>query len=360
MKFEEYISELIDEKTFPGITIFAGSHEGVPFEKSYGKIIFDSSDEDLTTDSIYDVASLTKPLATALVSLILIEKGEFRENSSIGSFFEGFSKEIKISHLLTHSSGIQAWYPLYLRDEDPLTVIKELGTTAGPGRKVIYSCIGYVLLKFIIEKVTGTEFSSLTEELVIKKLGLNNTFFKVPSDKIKKCIPTEEGNLYEKILAEQYYPDLCKNYNWREYTLCGEVNDGNSFFLDGSSGNAGLFSSAGDIYKLSREFYPEFSTLLSPESTDKFWENLTPFKKSHRSMGFKLNSSFITSGGKSLSKKAIGHSGFTGTSIWMEPESANVFILLTNRIYPKYDRRVNFNKIRRKLHKLIKKDLNIK
>jgi len=360
LKLESYINELINRKIFPGITLLVGSHRGDVFKKCYGYVSTKPKKKPLLADSIYDVASLTKPLATALLIQILIEEGELNENSVVGSFFEGFSNDINISHLLTHSSGIQSWYPLYLCGEDPLNVIKKLGIQSKPGKKVVYSCLGYILLALIIEKVTGIKFSLLTEELIIKKLGLKNTFFKVPYQKVKNCVPSEQGNQYEKIMAEKNYPDLSKNHNWREYTLCGEVNDGNSFFMNGSSGNAGLFSSAGDIYKVSKEFYPEFSTLLKPESADKFWKNLTPYKRSHRSIGFKLNSSFITSGGMSISKKAIGHSGFTGTSIWMEPESANVFILLTNRIYPKFDQRVNFNRIRRKLHKLIKKDLDIK
>ncbi|MCK5221167.1 MAG: serine hydrolase, partial [Candidatus Aminicenantes bacterium] len=216
-----------------------------------------------------------------------------------------------------------------------------------------------ILLAEIVKKVTGRNFSEVAESEIIKKMGLKNTFFKIPEERLSQCVPTEKGNMYEASVAAKEYPLLSGKFKWRENILRGEVNDGNSFFLNGSSGNAGLFSTADDIFKMSREFYPEFTTLLRPDTARKFWGNTTQYKRSHRSFGFKLNSSFVTSGGRSLSRKAIGHSGFTGTSIWMEPDSANVFILLTNRIHPVYDPGLNFNSIRRRLHKLIKKDLNI-
>ena len=359
MKFESYIQELLNRKVFPGITILAGSHKGEVFRKCYGNSSVEPQIEELKYNYIYDIASLTKPLITSLLILILIENGEIREDSPVKKFLGGFPDDIKIIHLITHTSGIRAWYPLYLNDENHVNVIEGLKTVAKPGKKVIYSCLGYILLAEIVKKITGRNFADVAEKEIIKSLRLENTFFKIPVERLSKCVPTERGNMYEATAAAGEYPVLSGKYKWRENILRGEVNDGNSYFLGGSSGNAGLFSTADDIFKMSREFYPEFTTLLKPDTARKFWRNITPFKRSHRSFGFKLNSSFITSGGRSLSRKAIGHSGFTGTSIWMEPDSANVFILLTNRIHPVYDPGINFNSIRRKLHKLIKKDLNL-
>lgn len=359
MKLESYIQKLLIRKVFPGITILAGSHKGNVFRKCFGNSSVEPEVEKLKYNLIYDLASLTKPLITSLLILILIEKGELSEDSNVSEFLPGFSKEIKIIHLLTHTSGIQAWYPLYLRDENHIKTIRELNRMSKPGRKVIYSCLGYILLAEIVKKITGRNFSDVAEDEIIKRAGLNNTFFKVPAARLSDCVPTEKGNRYEATVIERDYPLLSEKHNWRKNILLGEVNDGNSYFLGGDSGNAGLFSTADDIFTLSREFYPEFTTILKPASAMKFWKNITPFKRSHRTVGFKLNSSIITSGGRSLPRNAIGHSGFTGTSIWMEPDSANVFIFLTNRIHLFYDPEINFNYIRRKLHKLIKKDLGI-
>ncbi|MEN8221990.1 MAG: serine hydrolase domain-containing protein [Acidobacteriota bacterium] len=357
MKFEKYIDELLARKVFPGITIIAGSHSGEIFRNSYGYLSVEPEVLKLRYNSIYDVASLTKPLITTLLILILEKKGFLRTGDPVNKFLEGFPDSITISDLITHSSGIPAWHPLYLEKKHYVDVIKELKPVARPGKKVIYSCLGYILLAETIRKVTGRRFSEIAEEEIIHRLELRDTFFRVPSDRLKNCVPTGIGNRYEREMALRDHREKAEKFSWREDVIIGEVNDGNSYFLKGESGNAGLFSTADDIFSVSRQFYPDFTTLLDPDTALRFWRNLTPFKRSHRSFGFKLNSSLITSGGRSLSKKAIGHSGFTGTSIWMEPDSHNVFILLTNRIHPVYDPGINFNSIRRKLHKLIKKDL---
>ncbi len=343
---------------FPGITVLAGSHKGEVFRNCYGNSSVEPEIEKLEYNSIYDIASLTKPLITSLLTMILIEKGKLTEDSPVNKFLEGFHDKMKVVHLVTHTSGIPAWYPLYLRNEDHLKVISELTPVASPGKKVIYSCLGYILLANIIERVTGKDFTDVAEEEIIKRVGLKNTFFNVPNSRLPECVPTEKGNKYEELIVKRDHLSLSSDYKWRRNIIRGEVHDGNSYFLDKNSGNAGLFSTADDIFTLSREFYPEFTTLLRSDTAMRFWDNITPFKKSHRTFGFKLNSSVITSGGSALSRKSIGHSGFTGTSIWMEPDSANVFIILTNRIHPSFDTKINFNRVRRKLHKLIKKDLN--
>ncbi len=359
MKVESYIQELLALKAFPGITILAGSHNGEVFRNHYGNSSVEPGIKELKYNSIYDVASLTKPLITSLLIQILEVKGVLNSGDPVSRFLKGFPDSITISHLVTHTSGISAWYPLYLENRNHVDVIKGLDPVAKPGRKVIYSCLGYILLAEIIKMVSGRKFTEVAEEEIIWKLRLKNTFFKVPPDRLRDCVPTETENRYEKEMAKKTHFAQTEKFRWRNNILPGEVHDGNSYFMKGESGNAGLFSTADDIFTLSRQFFPNLTTLLDSDSTLKFWKNMTPFKRSHRSFGFKLNSSLITSGGKGLSKKAIGHSGFTGTSIWMEPETKNVFILLTNRVHPVYDKDLNFNHIRRKLHKLIKKDLRI-
>ena len=139
----------------------------------------------------------------------------------------------------------------------------------------------------------------------------------------------------------------------------GEAHDANSYYLGGTAGNSGLFSTAEDLFRISHEFFPSTATILKPGSIDLFWRNFTPKQRSHRTAGFKLNSSFITSGGRVISNDAIGHNGFTGTSIWFEPVSEHKYIILTNRIHPEV-KNINFDRIRRKLHRLIKSDLKIK
>jgi CubicO group peptidase (beta-lactamase class C family) len=175
---------------------------------------------------------------------------------------------------------------------------------------------------------------------------------------ISRTAPTENGNGYEKKMASKKYQSKVDSFMWRDYVIRGETHDANSFYLGGTAGNSGLFSTAEDIYKIALEIYPSTTSILKPQSAQFFWKNFTPGKFSHRTCGFKLNSSLLTSGGKALSRKAIGHNGFTGTSIWLQPESQVTYILLSNRIHPQV-KNLNFNRIRRKIHTYIKSDLDL-
>jgi CubicO group peptidase (beta-lactamase class C family) len=202
-------------------------------------------------------------------------------------------------------------------------------------------------------------FVTLADEVIFKPLKLERTGFGVKKPLLQEAAPTELGNRFEKEMACNLFAKEATTFAWREHLLCGETNDGNSFYQGGTAGNSGLFSTTTELFTLSRQFHPESTTLLNAELVQRFWRNETVGKRSHRSLGFKLNSSIITSGGRAMDRHAIGHSGFTGTSIWLEPEPGYTFIVLTNRIHPQVQS-VNFNRIRRKLHRLLVNDLNLK
>ena len=159
-------------------------------------------------------------------------------------------------------------------------------------------------------------------------------------------------------MCRSEHEEAAAGFPWRSRLVQGEVHDANSFYSNGSAGNAGLFASALDLFKLSQEFFPETATLLKADSSSLFWQNRTPWSVLHRSIGFKLNSSRPTSGGSAFSKQAIGHTGFTGTSLWLEPETQRQWIILTNRIHPRV-KKTNFDALRRKLHKLLKNELGM-
>jgi CubicO group peptidase (beta-lactamase class C family) len=353
----------MDKGIFPGISILAGKGEEILFKKHYGCKSLLPRKEPLEDNTIYDVASLTKPLVTAFLTLYLVEKEKgITLSTGIKTFFPHLDFDIKLVHLLTHTSGLPAWYPFYLYGSEYLPHFESLKLKSRPGRRVIYSCVGYILLYYIIEKMAGTSFRSFAHEVIFEPLGLKNTFLTVPEQLKALVAPTEKGNRYERELAIKKHPEAAGRFQWRENIIRGETHDCNSRYLGGTAGNAGLFSTADDIFKLTREFYPAFSSILSSRSARHFWKNFTPFKVSHRAAGFKLNSSFITSGGRALSRKAAGHNGITGTSLWLEPfesKGGYTFILLTNRVHPVMVResKVGFNGIRRKLHRLIIKEM---
>jgi CubicO group peptidase (beta-lactamase class C family) len=354
--FEKFVRALIEKGIIPGISILAGRGEEIIIKEHYGWKSLKPVEEKLTENTIYDTASLTKPLITALTVVYLIEKKEIALDGEINRYLPGLPFAITISQLLSHTPGLPAWFPFYLYTKDYFGLFKTLPLETKPGKKVNYSCVGYILLFYLIEKVTGMGFKDFVQQVIIDPLNLKNTFLRLPVDLMKMAAPTEEGNRFEKRMAQKKHTRQVENFNWREYIIRGEANDGNSHYLGGTAGNAGLFSTTEDLFRLSLEFFPATATLLKPGSIKLFRKNFTPRKQSHRTAGFKLNSSFITSGGKALSRHAIGHNGFTGTSLWLEPQNETKYILLSNRIHPEVTG-FNFNRARRKLHSLIKKEL---
>lgn len=358
MKFEKFVFELIGRNIFPGVSVLVGQQDRPIFQRHYGYRSLVPEKTPIHHDTLYDLASLTKPLVTAFLMIYLTEKKAIETKTAIKKFFPELPFHINILQLLSHTSGLPDWHPLYLYPNHYLHTLGKMQLESKPGHRVHYSCLGYILLYYLIEKIVGTSFEDLTRQIIFRPLNLQHSFLEVPEEFKKSAAPTEMGNGFEKGRAELLCPELTRKFNWREKIIEGETNDGNSFYAGGSAGNAGLFSTTADLFRLSREFFPRTATILKPESIYNFWHNFTPNKPGQRTIGFKLNSSVLTSGGRALSKKAIGHNGFTGTSIWMEPEQQTVFIILTNRIHPSVQK-VNFNRIRRKLHRLLKNDLQL-
>jgi CubicO group peptidase (beta-lactamase class C family) len=356
---ERFIGSQLDKKTFPGLSILVADSGHILLERHFGcKAVWPEA-EPLTSNTLYDLASLTKPLVTAFLAVYLLEKKQWQLGDEVSRFFPNFPLSITLEQLLTHSSGLPSWHPFYLyRPLADLTQIATLKNMAAPGTRVLYSDVGYILLRHLLEKTAGLEFQKIANEVIFKQLKLQSTFFLVPDAKKTSCAPTEIGNGYERNMCRTEHEEAATCFPWRTGLLRGEVHDANSFYSGGSAGNAGLFASARDLFKLNREFFPQTATLLKADSIKLFWQNRTSWSVVHRSLGFKLNSSRPTSGGSALSGQAIGHNGFTGTSLWLEPETQRQWIILSNRIHPRV-KKINFDVMRRKLHKLIKSELDL-
>jgi len=364
-QFEHLIQTLPEQGIVPGISLLVGKRGEIHYKKDYGNIALypvKESFTDTTGDILYDLASLTKPLVTAFLTLYLIEKekSSLHLDTSLKTIFPGLAFDVNIYHLLTHTSGLPEFYPFYLYEENSLEQIRHLQLKSRPGRRINYSCVGYILLYHLIGKISGTAYIKLAQEILFDPLGLKHTFFNVSEQYLQSAAPTELGEVYEKNRARRWArtseeKERVELFPWRETLIRGETHDANSYFHGGTAGNAGLFSTTEDVFRMSREFFPSTATILSPESVRLFWKNFTPFKKSHRTLGFKRNSSLITSGGRALSRSAIGHNGFTGTSMWFEPRDESVFLLFSNSVHPQY-KPFNFDRIRRKIHRLLVKE----
>jgi CubicO group peptidase (beta-lactamase class C family) len=356
---EQYIRQQIEKKTFPGISLLAAGGGKILYDRHFGLKAVWPEPQPLAADTLYDLASLTKPLVSAFLAVYLIEKKQWRLDDEVRRFFPAFTSPVTLEQLLTHSAGFQPWHPFYLyHPQDDLTQISALNRIARPGAMVLYSDIGYILLRRLLEKVSGSGFQELAQTVIFDRLKLRDTFFLVPKEKKPYCAPTEIGNGFERNMCAAEHEGAAACFFWRSELIRGDVHDANSYYSGGSAGNAGLFSCSRDLFKMGLEFFPESATLLKSESIALFWQNRTPGDRQQRSIGFLLNRSPQSSGGRALAPGAIGHNGFTGTSLWLEAEKQRQWILLTNRVHPRVET-MNFNGRRRKLHRLLKLELNL-
>jgi len=356
---EPFIRRQIEKEAFPGISILVASEGEILFHRHFGHRAIWPESEPLAPDTLYDLASLTKPLVTAFLAIYFVEKKQWRLGDEVRRFFPAFPLPVTLEQLLTHSAGFQPWYPFYLyRPLDDLAQIASLPDTAKPGARVVYSDIGYILLRHLLERVSGTALPTLAAQVIFEPLRLHDTFIGVPVPLRGRCAPTEKGNRHERRMAQRDHAAAAARFAWRDGLIRGEVHDANSFHSGGSAGNAGLFSSARELFALSREFFPETATLLDGDSVALFWQDRTPWGAERRTIGFQLNSSPGASGGEALPADAIGHSGFTGTSLWLDAGKRRQWILLSNRVHPVVKKK-DFNALRRRLHRLLKGELDL-
>jgi CubicO group peptidase (beta-lactamase class C family) len=337
-ELNNYLNRKIEENRITSYNIVVVKKGETLFSTFGGFSVLNPQKLKTKQKTIYDLASITKPLATAFLIAVFLENKKLKLDDTLGFFFADIPKdknEITIEQLLTHTSGIISWKPLYYKEQNFNSVFREALETKLeklPGQSVIYSCLNYILLKAIIEKISGENYISLFNKLVKTPLKTEDTYFS-PPEKIKERISaTENGNRYEQEKALNIFKLKIPE---RKGVIWGKVHDGNSFFSGGTAGNAGLFSTAEDVSKIAMEFLPNSNTILKNKTIPLFYKNMTPFSSVHRSIGFILKTSQGASISKLLSDKTIYHFGFTGTSITIEPDRELIITILLNRVHPK-------------------------
>jgi CubicO group peptidase (beta-lactamase class C family) len=210
----------------------------------------------------------------------------------------------------------------------------------------------------LAEYVTGETFGDIATEMLIRPLGLVDTFFNPAAELRPRIAASENGNQYEKqtcvelgYLKDPPSEDEVQNA-FRDHVIWGEVHDGNAFFMGGIAGHAGLFSTAEEVFQIAQQFLPDHTRLLKPETTDLFKTNFTSGMNEDRSFGFQLASTEGSTAGTRMSPESFGHNGFTGTSVWIDPVEDRIFVLLTNRTHDHDLPFVNINAVRRRFHDL--------
>lgn len=307
----------------------------IHFLEAYGNRMVVPHKLPMLEGTLFDLASLTKPIATATSVMILKDRGNIDLHQDIQTYLPDFTrKEISIFNLLTHTSGLPAWKPLYLEVKAPISPFRKRGIynhddkevvnylsniplDYETGSKVVYSCLGYILLGKMIQNMTGSGLDEFAKKEIFDPLGMKNTLFNPPDNRKEECVATEDSNSFEKRMTNY------RDHKWREGVIVGEVHDENAHFLGGVAGNAGLFSTATDLMKFSKMLIDGGNDILSPESVNMISAIQTSGLNESRGIGWII-----------LPDGTLYHTGFTGTAIWINLEHNISATLLTNRVHP--------------------------
>lgn len=318
----------VRDSAFPGAVAVVGTKEGAAITVSVGHLDWQPSPAP-GVSTLWDLASLTKVIGLTSAMMLLVESRSIDLDAPVERYvpeFRGRWKElVTVRHLLAHSSGLPSWRPLYKEADSPagalaLAIATPLDTM--PGVQMVYSDLGVIILGEIVSRVAGQPLDSFLRERVFAALGMSETMYRPDDSLMDRIAPTEVDP-------------------WRQRHLRGEVHDENAFALGGVSGHAGLFSSARDLVRVAR-MYLNGGTLdgvrfVSPSTIAQF-TTIQDSTLSHRALGWeKPNGS--NSAGHLMSRSAFGHTGFTGTSIWVDPERNLFVLLLTNRVNPTREHR---------------------
>jgi serine-type D-Ala-D-Ala carboxypeptidase len=332
----------VEEGVFPGAAALVARKGEVIFLEAYGYRAIVPDRSPMTKKTIFDLASLTKPLATTLVVMELVDKGKIGLDRKISGFLPhaslGNKGDLTPRLLLSHSAGLADWKPFYerlcdhpMRDRKKILrqwIIEE-PFAYEPGRGNVYSDLGFMLLEWIIEERGGANLADIVREHFYQPLRLKRTLF-VPSGGKALQSPAAKGGEEEFAATEE-----CPR---RGRVLRGEVHDDNAWALGGYSGHAGLFSTCEEVFTIAnmlREHYLGARIdFFKPETVREFWRRQDLVAGSDWALGWDTRSIEGSSAGKYFSRDSVGHTGYTGTSIWMDLEKDVLVIFLSNRVHP--------------------------
>ncbi len=342
-RVDTVINDAIKEQKLPGAVLLVGHGSRTVYLKAYGRRAVTPSAEPMTLDTIFDLASLTKPVATTTSVMILIEEGRIRLNDRVATFipeFARYGKEaITVRHLLTHMSGLRPDVDLadmWTGAETAIALAVEEVPVAQPGERFVYSDINFFLLGEIVGRVSGKPLNVFAAERIFSPLGMRDTMFTPPASRRPRIAPTEACTQYGWPCGEQTPQDSAGT---PPQMLRGIVHDPTARRMGGVAGHAGLFSTAADLAVYCRMLLRGGAVagrrILSPLGVGRLIAPSTPAGEPNvRGLGWDMDSSFSANRGELLPLGSFGHTGFTGTSLWIDPET-NVFVVfLSSRLHP--------------------------
>lgn len=326
-----YLDSVIADGVAPG-AVLGVSYRGCHSYHGSGRLgLGDATRPDSST--IYDLASLTKVVGLTTVTMLAVERGAIALDSPVVHYLPAFHDgAVTVRHLLTHSSGLPAWRPLHQETTSRAAALALVDTTrlvTAPGDSFVYSDLGAILLTQVMERTLGARMDELVERLITRPLRLEDTRYLPPDGWRPRIAPTE-------------------NDPWRGRILRGEVHDENAARLDGVSGHAGLFGSARDLLRFGDWLLSGIGDQVDapgcdpralpdpPKLVGEFIVRQELPPGSSRALGWDTPSG-VSSAGTILGARSFGHTGFTGTSIWIDPSRGLVIVLLANRVHPTRD-----------------------
>ena len=330
------MNEALERKDFPGAVLLVAHKGRTVWRKAYGLSQWVPENRPMSADMIFDMASVTKPVATATSIMILVERGRIRLLDKVKDYVPDFApyllekgipgEDARLWHLLTHTSGLPPYTDpkeverLYGNPCPTETLVKHIAglrKESPPGAVFTYSCLNYITLASIVKSVTGKNVAEFADENIFRPLGMKRTFFVPPADCLDLCVPTQvfEGK-----------------------PLRGVVHDPLARLQGGVSGNAGLFSTADDLAVFAQMLLDGGVRgkvrILSPLAVERMTEIFPKAGPAGRGLGWDLDSDYASVRGDLFGPASYGHSGYTGTSVWIDPETRTTVIFLTNRVHP--------------------------
>ena len=334
-RIDQLVADAIAAKAAPGVVVLIGRADQTVYEKAYGARATVPSTEPMTLDTVFDLASLTKVVATTTAVMTLVEQGRVRLNDPVASFVPGFDRYgkggITVRHLLTHLSGLRPdvdLHPWSGYDAAIALAVDEVPTTA-PGEQFVYSDINFFLLGDIVARVTGESLDAYTTRVVFAPLGMRDTGFLPAKTMLPRIAPTERCAPQDAWPCQR--PDAAP--------LRGVVHDPTARRMGGVAGHAGLFSTARDLKRFARMLINggelDGVRILSPATVARMiTPTQLPANAGTRGLGWDIDTSFSSNRGDLFPIGSFGHTGFTGTSLWIDPASKSYVIFLSSRLHP--------------------------
>jgi CubicO group peptidase (beta-lactamase class C family) len=308
------------ERAFSGAAYAVGRADHVLEQDTLGTLAWES-EQQVDDATLFDLASLTKPIV-AIAAMVLLQQGVLRLDDTIASLLPDWRASdkgsITLEQLLTHSSGIPGQQPLYWTVQsanEMLDAVRHLPLRFAPGTQVEYTSQGFMVLGRILEEVSGMRLDKLLLQTVFDPLEMRATCF----------APTDE---------EQRYAAATEFCAWRGRMVQGQVHDENAVVMGGVAGHAGLFSTLGDMIRLCRMLLSDGTPVLSRATVDVMTRARTSHLNLARCLGWQGKDDHGSPGGDLFSNRSYGHTGFTGTSVWLDSTFGLFVVLLTNRVHP--------------------------